>query len=121
MNLTNFSKCSVARDYSSLLLVFLYPFHLYIRIFFAIDRFYQLLSVDLTDSTFQIESKRQKTAQRQDDLNHRKIDYNVNMTSDSTAMLQTPKLRPPVNISYTVSIFRIPCVDRLFLFTSSVR
>ena len=72
------------------------------------------MSVDYTDRTFQVESKRPKTAQRQDDLNHRKIDYNVNLTSDSTAVLQAPKLRPPVNISYTVSIFRIPGVEKLF-------
>lgn len=49
----------------------------------------------------EVESKRPKTTQRQDDLNHRKIDYNVNLTSDSTVLLQAPKLRPPVNISYT--------------------
>jgi len=59
----------------------------------------------------EVESKRPRTAQGRDDLNHRKINYNMNLTSDSMVVekeiLQAPKLRPLVNISYTVSIFRI--------------
>ena len=69
-------------------------------------------STNCTNYTFQIESKCPRTAQGQDDLNRRKIDYNVNLRSDSTVVEReipgAPKLRPPVNISYTVSIFRIP-------------
>ncbi|XP_020607804.1 CST complex subunit CTC1-like isoform X3 [Orbicella faveolata] len=53
----------------------------------------------------EVESKRPRTAQGRDDLNHRKINYNMNLTSDSMVVekeiLQAPKLRPLVNISYT--------------------
>ena len=71
-----------------------------------------VVSTNCTDYTLQGESKRPRTAQGQDDLDHRKIHYNVDSTSDGAVVereiLQAPKLRPPVNISYTVSIFRIP-------------
>lgn len=75
-------------------------------------------STNCTDYTFQGEAKRPRTAQGQDDMNHRKISDIVDLTSDSAVVerkiLQPPKPRPPVIMSYTVSIFRIPRVNKLF-------
>lgn len=75
---------SVACLPASLSYMYLY----FICIFFAIDRFCQLLSVDCTDSTFQVESKRPKTTQRHFGRNFRTLKV-PSYTLEAVKLLQT--------------------------------